>query len=298
MTYSEAIKKGFLLVEHRFDLSSIYPGCFGTADAVVWNPNTRLLTVTDLKYGAGIPVEVENNVQLLYYALGALVSLKFPAKEVEIVVVQPRCPHSAGPVRRWRISAVDLLEFEANLVGYAKATEAPDAPLVPGDHCQFCRAEATCPALKEVATALAVRDFSPAKAYDPQDLGEVLAKADIIANWVSAVRAFAYAEAQRGREIPGWKLVAKRPTRKWKEDLNAFQLHRLFGKPEKDFLCEPDLKSPTQVEKLLKKDEKEKLKHCIVSESSGTKLVRTSESGEAVQAGPSVEFEVFVDPLS
>src|SRR5690348_5655069 len=30
------------LVEHRFDLSKVHPGCFGTADAVIYRPVERL----------------------------------------------------------------------------------------------------------------------------------------------------------------------------------------------------------------------------------------------------------------
>src|SRR3546814_5131839 len=60
-----------LVVEQRFDLSSWYPGLFGTCDAVLYRPSTGELRVYDLKYGRGVPVEVERNRQELYYGLGA-----------------------------------------------------------------------------------------------------------------------------------------------------------------------------------------------------------------------------------
>ena len=51
-------------IEQQFDLSSVHHGCFGTADAVIWDAKAKLLTVMDYKHGAGIPV----NVTLLFYS--------------------------------------------------------------------------------------------------------------------------------------------------------------------------------------------------------------------------------------
>jgi len=80
-TYLEAIEKDRepgdeLYVEHRFDLSKIYPGMFGTADCVLLQPKSRTLRVYDFKYGAGIAVEVERNPQAMYYGVGAALAFK------------------------------------------------------------------------------------------------------------------------------------------------------------------------------------------------------------------------------
>ena len=122
----ELPQRNVLLVEQQFDLSSVYPGCFGTADAVVWNSRTKLLTVFDYKHGAGVSVNVKNNPQLLYYGLGALLASGYPAKRVKLVIVQPRCDHADGPVRDWEIDAIDLLDFRADLKAYAEATQRVD----------------------------------------------------------------------------------------------------------------------------------------------------------------------------
>src|SRR3546814_2609634 len=61
----------WLVGEPRFYLSSWYPGLFWTCDAVLYRPSTGELRVYDLKYGRGVPVEVERNSQELYYGLGA-----------------------------------------------------------------------------------------------------------------------------------------------------------------------------------------------------------------------------------
>ena len=113
-------------IEKRFDLSAVHPGCFGTADAVIWHAFSKTLYVFDYKHGAGIAVEVENNPQLLYYGLGALLASGYPAKRVKLVIVQPRCDHANGPVRDWEIDAIDLLDFRADLKAYAEATQRVD----------------------------------------------------------------------------------------------------------------------------------------------------------------------------
>jgi hypothetical protein len=144
--------------------ASTYRACILVAseprDAVLWKPTERLLRVYDYKHGAGVVVEVEGNVQLLYYALGALVTLKFPAKEIEIVVVQPRAEHRKGPVRRWRIPAHQMLDFEAELVEACERTEDPKAPLNPGRHCYFCPAKNQCPAKLKDAQSKAAEQFT------------------------------------------------------------------------------------------------------------------------------------------
>ena len=155
-------------IEHQFSLEEVHPGCFGTCDAWVWRPDTRILYIFDYKNGVS-PVEIKNNAQFLYYALGALVTLKFPALFIEMVVVQPRAKHKLGPVRRWRIPAMEILDFEDRLVKAALATEKKDAPLVPGRYCFFCPATFSCPAHLAQRQADAKNVFSDLPVVEEDD---------------------------------------------------------------------------------------------------------------------------------
>lgn len=131
------------------DLKEIHPHYWGTSDAVLWNPKTRMLRVYDFKYGKGHTVKVEGNYQLLTYALGAVLTLGYPALNIEIVVVQPRSPRK-NKVPRWKFDAFEILEFEAFAAKATKATEDPNAEAVVGDWCYFCPARTQgCPAHKE-----------------------------------------------------------------------------------------------------------------------------------------------------
>lgn len=280
---------GELLVEHKFHLKNLHDGLFGTADAVVWDEGSKTLHVIDLKYGAGVAVEAKDNDQLLYYATGALLETKRPAKKVVMTIVQPRCFHSEGPIRSAEIDALDLLDWAADLVEAAKATEAEDAPLVSGEHCRWCPAAAICPNLLEKAQATAKFEFRQDLSYDPKTLAEALELADVVETWVSSVRSFAYQEADRGRSPPGWKLVDKRATRRWRDEQQAMTLLFEYGLDDPD-LFERKMRTPAAIEKLIGKDGKELLDNLTTKESSGTTLARESDSRPSAKASAQEDF--------
>ena len=277
----ELPQRNVLLVEQQFDLSSVYPGCFGTADAVVWNSRTKLLTVFDYKHGAGVSVNVKNNPQLLYYGLGALLASGYPAKRVKLVIVQPRCDHADGPVRDWEIDAIDLLDFRADLKAYAEATQRADAVLVSGDHCKFCAAAPLCPALEKKAQALAKLEFTPALSYDPAKLAAALDMLAAVDARAKAIREFAYQEAMEGRAPPGYKLVAKRAIRKWSDETAlATRLEDTFG----DILYQPrKVRSPAQLEDELTAATFKTVSDLIIKESSGLALVHVNDKRPAAK---------------
>jgi hypothetical protein len=285
---------GQIWVEQKFVLSELHPDLFGTADVVTYHPKSALLRIYDYKHGQGISVEVENNPQLLYYALGALYMVKgtIPVSEVEMVVVQPRCPHAAGPIRRWRVPAITLIDFAADLLEAVKRTEAKDAPLVPGEHCRFCAAAGMCPALHKNAITLAKEQFSPAAPFQSDKVAEVLAWLPTLESWIHAVREYAYREATRGRVPKGWKLVQKRARRKWKNEIAAAEQLLKSGLRETDIFVSA-LKSPAQIEKTVKAGVLEGL---VVSESSGYTLVTEKDSRKSVKLDAKAEFEAIEQP--
>lgn len=290
-------KKSFKLIEHKFDLSSLHPGLFGTADAVVYDGNTKTLYVRDYKHGAGIPVEAKDNEQLLYYALGAQVSLKVPAVTINIGIIQPRCFHEDGPIRIHSIDAFDMLEFEAFLVDAARATEKKDAPLVPGEHCRFCPAVGICPKLHKNAVELAKKQFTDPANYDPEQLAEVLNRIPELNAFIKGVHAFAYKEACAGRPPPGWKLVAKRATRRWRNEESAAAALADHGLTQ-DEIFEFKMKTPPAIEKLLTKEHKKIITDLVTSESSGLTLAPEGDKREAVKPDAAASFTMIEDETS
>lgn len=286
-------------VEQRMDMSAIVSGVFGTGDAIAYrSAPTRRVTIVDLKYGKGVAVEVEENEQLLTYAMG--VAQRYHNRgvdEVELVIVQPRAPHRDGPVRRWVTDVVGLYEHAMAMQAAAVATAQPDAPLVPGPWCKFCKAAAICPALEgAVLAAAGVRaghgelTLADPAAYDSEQLSAKLRMLPLVATWLKGVEQFAHAEALRGHMPPGFKLVAKRATRKWKDEDTAVATLRLVGVDDDD-LFETSVRSPAQVEKAIPAKERGSLmKELAASVSSGTVLAPIEDPRGAVDPNTAIGF--------
>lgn len=261
-------------IEEKFDLSKYHPGMFGTADCVV--AHTNCLEVIDYKHGAGVAVEVvdkvsgKGNEQLLYYALGALSNFKSSPESIKITIVQPRCYHKDGPIRSWITTPLAVLDFLADLVTDARATEAPDAPLNPGPQCRWCPAAGFCPAVKKKSLEAAKEAFG---GVATDNLSELLGKIPIIEDWCKSVREYAYQEARKGRPPTGYKLVKKRVHRRWAD---GFKPDHEFPQEHRHFF-EEKMKSPAQVEKTYPKQYWEMVNKFVLAESSGETLVPCSD---------------------
>jgi hypothetical protein len=267
-------------VEQRLKYSD---DLWGTADFVRYRPSTGELLVADYKHGKGVPVEVENNPQALIYGLMKAKHLSNRGiSKVTLMIVQPRCEHPDGPVRRWSFDGFELLDFEDKVLEAIAATKKADAPLNPGDHCRWCPAKAICPALRAQSLEVARQDFAPGLSYKPEELAAALDKIPLIETWIKATREFAFEEAVAGRPPAGFKLVDKRATRKWRDENEAASALELVLPA--DEIYEPrSLLSPAKVEKLLGKTGKKQIAGLTVAESSGLTLVHESDKRPAAQ---------------
>lgn len=286
-----------LFVEQSFTeaLKKLHPKFGGSTDCVRWRPSTRQLRVMDYKHGAGVPVDVDDNKQLKIYALGSLLANPdFNAEEVEIRIAQPRCDHEQGRFRSYKFPAFDLLDFAADLVADAKKTEEFGADLKPSKKaCRFCPANAAkkCPAIEAETHALVRADFHvlDPEAYSLTQIAEFLEKIPLVEARLSAIREFAYQRACAGEQIPGWKIVDKRATRKWRDEdaARAWFTHA-------DCYTEPKLKSPAQIEKQLGKKnfaEINQSQDLVVKESSGKTLAPESDPRPPATTALLTDFE-------
>ncbi len=294
-----------IYIEDRFELDWIDKELFGTNDCSILDPFKKL-TVYDYKHGAGKPVEAKENPQLLYYALGALQGLE--VAEVELVIVQPRCLHPDGPVRRWTTTPERLAEFEKELKDRVNAVN--EARQVTGEviydfaksgsHCKFCPATGFCKKMKEETFALACSEFDEVvdnRTYlpepsnlTPKQLRRVLDGAKLIEEWVKGVREYAHFKAEQGEKIDGYKLVQKRSNRSWiSEEAVALDFSE-----KGDELYTKKLKSPAQLEKIVGKEAV--AKYCETKDA-GYSLVKSTDKRKEVEIKPlniDLEFdEIF-----
>jgi hypothetical protein len=295
-----------MLLEHRFNLADFNPPgpMYGTSDAIVYTPLDLTLHVFDLKYGQGLVVEVEGNPQLQYYGLGALLEferrmphLRGKIKRVVLHIVQPRAEHSDGKHRTCEMEYFDLLAFGKNLLDLAALTQEPDAPLEAGSWCRFCPAKGVCPEKKEAAMAVARVEFEalpanvpPAPASLPVEvLGDILDNADILEDWLKGVRAHVMRLLENGHDVPGWKMVPKRASRKWVDEKETARYLAAEGF-ELDEITEVKTRSVAQIEKLMKKEGKKLPKDMFTKKSSGNTLAPDSDSRPAVVSDPAASF--------
>lgn len=248
--------QGELFVEQKFHLVELHPDLYGTADAVIISDFLGELHVIDFKYGAGVFVEVEDNEQLMYYALGAL--LKFGMTEFSKVVIhicQPRMESEDGTNRKQSFSIEQMIIFSKHLVKDALATEDPKASLHDGDWCGFCKAAPICPQLRAKAMEVARTDFDDlnmphVSALTPDQIAKVVQHAKQIENWLEAVKSYAREELQAGRRIADLKLVAGRGSRQWNNESEAA---KTLGSELGERAYNRKLLSVAQAEKILGK---------------------------------------------
>lgn len=142
-----------LFVEEKLEIGK-YLGnrsdIYGTADVQFFAGNT--LEIIDYKHGYQ-HVKAEGNRQLILYAIGAMVKAydtktqRVALREVKLTIIQPRGQDKTNPIRTWAIKPDDLFGWAKKLEQAAKATDAEDAQLTPGEEqCKWCRAKTICPA--------------------------------------------------------------------------------------------------------------------------------------------------------
>jgi len=247
------------------------PGDTGTCDFCVVREGH--ITVTDLKFGAGVLVEAEENKQLAIYAFSFAKMLRdeglwTPAADwiVEMQIVQPR-HHADVPIRTWSMTLGELREFCRDIDTAAELIRN-DQGLVfrPSDSaCRWCSGKLLCPAMRQDLLD-ALPDFDDLTIPAPRskvDAAPPVLEDDAVAKLVllfenrkKLEKAIAYAEeylydlAQQGRPAPGTKLVQGRPgNRAWGDEEAADKLIRQKLNADERYVKK--LVSPTVAAELL-----------------------------------------------
>lgn len=250
--------------EVKFHLDHVHESMFGTADAVVWNPSYRL-TVGDFKYGKGVWVDPEDNSQLMFYALGAVYHFGLQDSKsdfvVDMTIIQPRCMRGDEPlIRTYSVPKAELLRWEKVLKAAVEATMKPEAPLVCGDWCRWCRAKALCPRRDDEFHAYAVEVFQdiPKELEFPSPVGltndqisKLLDAEKAFIGFFTGLREHAQELVEAGQGVPHYVLAPGRKTRSWKDPEKVKEAF----KGRKNIYTKQTLKSPAQLEKVVGEDE-------------------------------------------
>jgi hypothetical protein len=241
----------------------------GTTDVMLWDNTT--FTLLDYKTGDG--KLADDMDQLFFYAY--MLSLNpSPAEQamrqaetVNLMLLQAYRGEIIPTTHPTTYAEIKLWgeRYEA-AVALSRSDNLPDP--TPGDWCRFCPAHPVCPAKQALsvrAMDITVRD----------DIQAALDAAVELEEWIANVRKVAHEQLENGQEIPGWKLVPKRATRRWTSVTAAEAAAAGI-----DGAVEHKLRSPAQIQKLCKQqglDYDELFGNNVSSVSTGSTLVPESD---------------------
>ena len=283
--YNEAISKNenaLMEIEQKLDLTEFVPESFGTADCVIINDD--IIEVIDLKYGKGVPVYAEYNIQLMLYGLGVLrnYDTMYDIKQVKLTIVQPRINN----ISTWQISVDELLKYaEESIKPAAKLAFKGEGELKAGAWCKFCVVKNKCRALYDENLKIAKHEFSKPEFLSDDEIADVLKRAPMFTEWINGIKEYAEEKAINDNKIwPGFKLVEGISRRMWtNEDDVADMIFTKFPEVSDDQIFDTKLKGISAIEKLLgKKKVDEALKDVIIKPQGKPTLVPEDDKRPAL----------------
>lgn len=270
--------------------SEVIPGLGGTSDCVLIYTDTDgsvVLHIIDYKHGAGYPVDAVENMQLLSYFAIWRSAWGFIIDKYRGTIVQPRA--DGDDVKDWETTAERILEHEAQIL----EALGKEPVFHVGEGCRWCRALSICPAVHEQAKKTAQEEFSDLVS-DKQRILEIYKILPALKALCDKIPTAMLDVFKSGDSIEGMKVIERMSHRRWALGQEAtFGALETLGLSKDEFLEEPELKSPAQVEKLLKGKDKKAIGTLVKQVVVGYKVVPTSAKGEPVDLTGKDDFEVF-----
>jgi hypothetical protein len=302
---------------------------WGTADVIVCR-GTEVIVV-DFKYGMGVEVDAKRNPQMSLYGLGALQAyhgLVADFETVRMAISQPRIKRAPS---EWDCSVEELEAWGRSTARSAVITCINAALPVWNDQtdewdrtylrpsekaCKFCRAKATCPALRNEALDTICEFGAPASPDEFTDpvpvekdgdndaawLSMIMEKADLIEDWLKSVRAETERRLLAGDNVPGFKLVqGKKGARQWADAKVAEETLKTMRVKLED-MYDFKLISPTTADKLAKAGtigprQWPKLQSLITQSEGKPHVAPATDSRPALVVTPVVDDFTDVTPV-
>lgn len=298
----ELATDGLLMVEQRVHFGEMIGAddaeAYGTADAVVIVDSH--MHVIDLKYGRGHKVAAEGNLQLALYALGCLQEYSAIADitEITMTIHQPR----AGGVSSWTVTRAELekiaektLKPAVKGVVKARKAKAVEKYLKPSTAaCQWCKAKASCPALRQWVQDRTAMDFEDldqvpdVRQFKTDALAQAMKATDLVEAWVRAVRTEVERRLHAGEDVTGFKLVeGRKGARRWSDEAAAEE-HLVAALQGAAY--ERKLLTPAAAEKALKKHELWPVLAELTQQSAGSPTVAPADDKRPAWS-PANQFE-------
>lgn len=275
--------------EVRVDFSAYVKEGFGTCDCVMIGGDT--LHITDYKHGKGVPVSATDNPQMKLYALGALHQY-MPVygdsiKKVSMGICQPRLN---SEVEEDTLSVEELFEWGESIRPIAEAAFDGKGEFVAGEHCRFCRGRAQCRARSDYYTAL--EEAMQRDTLSDEEIGELLTRGAALKTWLSDLESYAAEALLKGDPIPGWKLVAGRSNRAFRDEAAAFQMILDAGY-DREKLYQP--KTLAELEKVVGKKDFAELMGGLIYKPPGKPTLAPEDDRRPAYNSAESDFKEVID---
>lgn len=252
---------------------SIHKDAFGSIDYLAYEESTKTLYVVDLKTGRSA-VDAKDNMQLVFYALAALDTFKWPVLHFVLGIYQP----TRSDIIDWWLPT--MAEVSAYGLQMRDATKANT--LAAGDHCKYCKAEGFCGKRRESMAIVK----TPVANMNPQMIADTYDMLPQLKTWMESLEAEADELAKTGA-LPDHHLIeGKARPLAWKDPANVVQALKQLGLAESITHTPPlppALKTPTQVAKAIGKDGATQLAGIAERPPSNMVIVRSVQS-EAIRS--------------
>lgn len=314
-----------LNIEQSVSLKRIgFPDHYGTIDCCIVSPakanKVGRIYIVDYKHGAGVPVFVQSddfrmNRQLMYYLLGAVVSLlpnmlcniaprtgeeilsdkgkaffdilkeflekEFP--ELQIHIVQPRI---ATRYSMAEVSIDQLIDFYKEFIAaveksnHQRNCSTDSLHLTVGDWCRWCSVRDMCPARLRQIIAEAQEDFDMIEDLDDVQSLDTSQLSDLLLRAEKVERMIQQLRANAEARLRSGESIPEFSLinkRATKKWNNEGAVISLLQQMEIDPFKYMSLPSPTTLMKQLPKSFSTALNDYIVSVSSGTRLGKRND---------------------
>lgn len=198
-----------VLVEPKVTMHSVSDEVYGYVDCMIFVPSKRWLFIVDLKYGY---VLVESStMQIKHYAVSTLDTYQLWSKVdvVQGIIVQPRGEHIEGEVRRINYTIADCLQHQRRFSEIYAETKKPDAPIVAGEHCHYCKVSPIC-RKRLLRTLDNLYPDAPLELLEKGEIMELYKELATMKRQADKIDELANQYSKAGVKLDGYKLVTKR----------------------------------------------------------------------------------------
>lgn len=213
--------------------------------------NNGVLCIEDLKYGYGI-IEVEQNWQLLGYAIGECIRRGKAFEKISLKIHQPRPHHEDGEHREWLLTYAELLEQKEKIEDRMQEIVNGRRDLQTSSACRYCEAAPeACPAFSRLFyRALEVTtEFVQDSLTDEElarQLDQVKRAEEVIKIKKDSLTELGVSRIKEGKIIPGYVQTNKYSNRTWKSGISPESIKVMTGIDP----VETKFMTPAKVEKM------------------------------------------------